>query len=77
MAIKSVVLYLTHFSQKRRARGGILISTLHLSPGKRLRGELSFEFRPISPKNIGGERRRSKESDPIYRKKERGGRNWF
>ena len=68
---RSVVLYLTHFSQKEAQGGGIFISTLHVSPERRRRGECYFEFRPISPNNIGAERRRSIQSDPTYRKMKR------
>ena len=45
------------FLKKEAKGGGILISTLHVSPEKRRRGECSVEFRPISSYNIGGERR--------------------
>ena len=46
------------FLKKEAKEGGILISTLHVSPEKRRRGgECSVEFRRISSYLIGGERR--------------------
>ena len=67
---RSVVLYLTdpHHPKKDEQGGGIFTSTLHVSPEKRQKGDNFFEHRPVFPNNIGGERGRSKESDPIYRK---------